>query len=154
MPESKQAGYSRLFILFHFFLLLFPSTVSRGKGAEFLILWECSALFSWEMSEAAADLNERSSSLKICHAVINAGFCWWAADGSLMSLAVLQGTAVPPDPFPPLPAHPGSGFHHVKAKISLQHSRATLSLKKGSCLVLSSSQQLPFSPDWCSLLAY
>lgn len=26
--------------------------------------------------------------------------------------------------------------------------------RKGSCLLLSSSQQLPFSPDWCSLLAY
>lgn len=111
--------------------MLFLSTVSRGKEAEFLILWECSVLFSWEMSEAAADLNERSSSLKICYTVINAGFCWWAADGPLMSLAVLQGTAVPPAPFPPLPAHPGSGFHRVKAKISLQHSRAMLSLKKG-----------------------
>lgn len=66
--------------------MLFLSAVSRGKEAEFLILWECLALFSWEMSEAAADLNERSSSLKICYAVINAGFCWWAADGPLMSL--------------------------------------------------------------------
>jgi len=73
MPESKQAGHSRLF---HFFLLLFLSTASRGKVAEFLILRDCSALFSWEMSGAAADLNERRSSLKICYAVINAGFCW------------------------------------------------------------------------------
>lgn len=32
---------------------------------------------------------------------------------------------------PPISAHPGSGFHPVKAKISLQHLRAMLSLKKG-----------------------
>jgi len=66
--------------------LLFLSPVSRGKEAEFLILRECSALFSWEMSEAAADLNERSSSQEICYAIINADFCWCAADGPLMSL--------------------------------------------------------------------
>lgn len=153
MPESKQAGRSRLFILFHFFLLLFLSTVSRGKEAEFLILWGCLALFSWEMSEAAADLNERSSSLKICHAVINAGFCWWAADGPLMSLYFWttqrqcgSSPSLPPWPqqlpSPSLPAHPGSGFHHVKARV--RYNVQGLSLKK--------SQQLPFSSGWCSPL--
>lgn len=55
---------------------------------------------------------------------------------------------------PPLPAHPGSGSHGVKAEISRQHSGATLSLKKGVVPGFISSQQLPFSPDWCSLLAY
>lgn len=38
MSESKHIGHSRLFILFHSFIALPLSAVSRGKEAEHLIL--------------------------------------------------------------------------------------------------------------------
>lgn len=138
MSKSKHIGHSRLFILFHSFIALPLSAVSRGKEAEYLILWECSALFSWEMSEAAADLNERSSSLEIHYAVINLGFCWWAADGPLMSLYCsstqrycISSLSLPgPSSSLSPPCWPRLRIWSCEGKNSPQNSMTRLSLKK------------------------
>lgn len=135
MPESKQAGHSRLFILFHFFIALPLYSFKRKRSWVFNI---AKRLSPFQLGDVRSSCRPKwkeliSENLLCCNKCrVPLVSCWWP----LMSLYFSStqrhcssSPSLPSSSFPP-PCPPRLRISSCEGESSSQHSRATLSLKK------------------------